>query len=55
MGTYTIPVKCENCGNEKYFTIEKGESVNTFLDREIYEKCNCEILIKTNKKRKKQW
>ena len=51
---YTTTVKCENCGDERYYDIPKGDDIWRFIGADQCEKCDCEILIKTNTRRRKK-
>jgi ferredoxin-like protein FixX len=45
---YCVQVKCDNCGDEKMYTLEKGRTIKQELEYQKCVKCGCEIIVKYN-------
>ena len=46
---YAVQVKCANCGDERFYTLDKGVTKEEGLEQQLCKKCNCNIVVKFNK------
>jgi cytochrome c-type biogenesis protein CcmH/NrfF len=42
--TYEKEIKCPNCGNEEYYDIPKGQTVEQFLKGKECKECGCALI-----------
>lgn len=47
---YSVKIKCQNCGFERYYNdIPFNESAKAYLRDEVCSKCGCKIIIEKRK------